>query len=267
MKVAEQLLSTTIMLRLRAEAERLGRPDVRLATLDRLEKACDAIATGEAHGVVKRSGSSVVANWRKSYVPIIPPRIEEYVDAMRIIEQKDGGDSGSPYWTGPVSSSLRKEKHDMLAYIRAREHERCAVAPNSGTKRDQQDWWHLVEGIDDEILRAKLMRELSEGREAKNQVAALKVAVRICSSEFNIEAYLRGENPPNNVKTPLLPSAAVEEHGATIERLVERLTNAEQLGAFELECDGKRVRQKTTKTPLVEASELAALIAIAKRGK
>lgn len=257
-------LSSVILARLRADAKSLGRPDVRNRTLDRLEAACDAISDGTARAVVKRGNPSAYGNWRTPHLAIIPPRIEEYVLARRAIDLKEGVYSSE--WTGPVASSLRKEGDGMLAYIRAREHERRTPTEKKEASRTQQEWWHLVDSIEDDTLKARLMRELSEGREAKNQVTALKAAVRLCSVTFDIEAYLRGGNPANAVALPALPPPEAIFPMDEIVRLVERLTSLQELACFDLECDGKRVKQRRTKATLIEAPELAALRALVQRG-
>lgn len=260
-------LSSQILARLRREAEKLGRPEQRLATLERLVEACNSIADGSARAIVRRGNLSAEVNFRRASTPIIPPRIQDYVLARRTIDQRKG--IGGSVWTGPVASSLRKEGDGMLAYVRAREQERVATASplKAATKLE---WWHLVDGVTDDAVKARLMRELSEGSEAKRAVATLKAAVRLCSPSFDVDAYLRGdESCATPVSTPALPSpkdgAALSPGSKTaIAQLTSRLTDNTALAAFDLEWDGKRVRQRTSKETFASLDEIAALQAAIK---
>lgn len=258
-----ELLSEQVLRRLRYEAAETGRPDQRLATLERLVQACDAVADGSALPVVQRGNPAAEMHFRRRWVSIVPPRIEEYVIAKRAIDRKEG--RRSP-WTGPVASSLRKEGDGMLAYVRARELERKGTL-ESGVSERPHPWWHLLEGITDEKVRLLLMRALAEGCEAKKQVAALKRAVLLCSSAFDVDAYLRGEEQPSD-KRPDAASSQIATSGSRIvpkaaaeplSALLGRLRNNKLLAGFELEYDGARVRQRVTKETLVSSIELAAV--------
>jgi len=153
----------------------------------------------------------------------------------------------------------------MLAYVRAREIERKSIsAKGAGEKQGAVEWWHLVDGVSDEATRLKLIRELSEGAEAKKSVVALKGAVRICSETFDIDTYLRGEKQPTAQDLPQLSSSSVlnSERVQALRNLANRLTENEQLASFDLEYDGRRVRQRTTKSTLVQPDEIEALLSL-----
>lgn len=257
-----EVLSTKILERLRREAAETGRPDQRNATLDRLVEACDAIADGTAGSVVAKGNAAAKGSFRGESVPINPPRIENYVIARHAIDVQNG-EERSP-WTGPVASSLRKEMNGMLAYVRARELERRSRS-SGAEKPASEGWWRLVDGIADEAVRLKLIRELSEGAEARKSVTALKAAVRLCSASFDIDAYLRGETQPASQSLPS-PSGQLSLDAAqrrSLRQLAKRLTDKGELAGFDLEFDGKRVRQRSTKSPLIRAEEVEVLRLIA----
>lgn len=266
-------LSTVILARLRSEAQALGRPEIRLASLDRLEEACNAIANGTAKALIKRWNPKAYPNWTLARVPIIPPRIEEYVLAEQAKERSSGVDR--PRWTGPVASSLRKESGGMLAYVRARNDEHEPADIKSGrARRAHHDWWQLLDGIDDDLQRSELLRELTRGREAMAQNVMLRKATRLLSESFDLEAYLRGEPaiteqhqkalaPPAGAIREDLPILSPEDATA-IAGLVGRLSDPQSLGGFELETDGRRVFQRKTRAKLVEAPEMAVLRRLAR---
>jgi hypothetical protein len=153
----------------------------------------------------------------------------------------------------------------MLAYVRAREQERIGIKATAAATT-KVPWWHLLDGVTDEKTRARLMRELSEGSEAKKTVAILKRAVHLCSSSFDIDAYLRGDEngfvkwsegrlPSDATFTPPQLTTLVEE----VQQLIAKLKDNAGLGAFELEYDGKRVRQRITKETLISAADFSAI--------
>lgn len=258
-----ELMSERILSRLKSEAGETGRPEQRLATLERLVCACDAVADGSALLAVQRGNPEAEMHFRRRWVSIVPPRIEEYVIARRVLDQADGRRS---QWTGPVASSLRKEGEGMLAYVRARELERHGKWEGRVADRTHH-WWQVLDGVSDEKVRVQLMRALVEGGEAKKQVSALKRAVLLCSPTFDIDAYLRGQEQ-HVVGHPELAAAGVAtlveqpiDMAAqnSLTGLLERLRNNKLLASFELEYDGARVRQRVTKEALVSATELTAV--------
>ena len=163
----------------------------------------------------------------------------------------------------------------MLAYVRARndEHE-PADLKSARARRAHHDWWQLLDGIDDDLKRSELMRELSRGREAMAQNVMLRKATHLLSESFDLEAYLRGEpaTTEQHQKALAPPAGAVREglpilspeDTAAIAALVKRLSDPQSLGGFDLETDGRRVLQRKTRAKLVEAPEMAVLRRLAR---
>ena len=254
-------LTESILDRLRHEATNYKRPQQRLATLSRLVEACDAICDGSAREVVKKGFPSAELNFLGRRVAISPPRIEEYVTARRMVDQKKGAKS---VWTGPKASTLRKEGDGMLAYVRAREHERGDKQGRHNIAKTQHKWWNLIDQVGDEEIRGRLMRELAEGSEAKRVNAALKRAVYLCSPSFDIDSYLKSNDQAPGIEDSLENRSASNKllNDALTEMLrtlLKRFQDNDSLAAFDLEFDGKRVRQRTTKQTLISAVELKVL--------
>lgn len=250
--------SAEIMAQMRLDAQKLGRPEVRLATLERLVVACNAIADGSAKAIIRKGNAQALRDFAAISVPIIPPRVEAYVHARRAIDLKEGVPKS--LWTGPVASSIRKERDGMLAYVRQRDLERrpSRSVPRNASKNE---WWQLVDDVHDEVVKLRLMRLLSDGQKSAREVVALKGAVRLCSPNFNIDGYLSGQQSTyaSSEIPRLAGTSGVSDQNALLTSLVDRLTTPASLAAFDLEFDGQRVRQIATKEPLVTMEELAVL--------
>ncbi|QEE24398.1 hypothetical protein CS053_07675 [Rhodanobacter glycinis] len=81
-----ELISEQILARLKKEAGETGRPEQRLATLERLVEACNAVADGSALSLMQKGNPAAEAHFRRRWVSIVPPRIEDYVIARRALD-------------------------------------------------------------------------------------------------------------------------------------------------------------------------------------
>jgi len=255
--MTNQSASELIMVRLRGEADHMERPEIRHATLGRLVEACDAIASGEARKVIKQGNPKAEVYFQRPPVSIKPPRVEEYVAARRAIDQRNGVSPSS--WTGPVAASLRKEMDGMLAYVRAREEEQGKTRiPKTATPVEE-----ALESLPDHILKARLRRELAEGRQAVNQLAVLKRAICTLRPTFDIDAFIRGdltESAAPSVQALPAPARLVNSgEQEALSALLARLTDDGGLSEFGLTFDGRRVKHRNTRDTLVSPEALSAL--------
>lgn len=260
--MTKQSASELIIFRLREEADRMERPEIRHATLDRLVEACDAIASGEARKVIKQGYPKAEVNFQRPPVAIKPPRVEEYVVARRAIDQRKGVSPSS--WTGPVAASLRKEMDGMLAYVRAREEEQGTTRiPKTATPVEE-----ALESLSDHVLKTRLRRELAEGRQAVHQLAVLKRAISTLRPTFDIDDFVRGDlaesAAPSVQALPAPPRLMNNREQEALSVLLARLTNDVELSEFGLTFDGRRVKHRDTRGTLVSPEMLSALSKAAK---
>lgn len=267
--MAQENESSLILARLRAEADKLERSDIRHATLNRLVEACDAIASGAARKVIRQGNPQAEIHFQRTPVSIKPPRIEEYVVARRLIDQRN--DILQSDWTGPIASSIRKESRGLLAYVRAREAEQ-QITPIPKARAPVEE---ALEAIEDRILKMRLRRELAQARQATNELAVLKRAMLTLRPTFDIDSVIRsaGSTLPSDAANPVAASLP-ETNKKAVELVVQPpglealrslfrlLSDDSQLSEFGLTFDGRRVKHRDTRTTLVSAEALAALSAL-----
>lgn len=255
--------SDKIMERLRIEAQERGRPAQRLATLDRLEEACNDIASGKASEFIRSAGQADPSlkeaydnHYKRGVVAIKPPRIEEYVKARRIFDQRKGVKSA---WTGPTSVTLRSEPDGMLAYVRKRETEQENLA-RKGKRSPALD--DDIDQIADMSTRQRVRFALDDGREAKRQLNLLKQGL-VKIPGIDVHAILEQHFDPaarsTSTTSALLSSGLTAADTQILRNLVARLTDVTTLASHELEYDGQRIKNKATNQALIEKPELAVL--------
>lgn len=249
-----QKLSEMVVARLREGALHLSRPDVRLATINRLVMACNAIDSGIAAELVKTvtgKEDSLRLNPK-----INPSNVEKYVRARRKSDKA---------WTGPTRVTIQKDP-DLLSYVEAREAERTKpVLPKRPTSRRRQieDTISLLPTIE---ARMDIRHELEGGREAQRVLNLLKIGLRKIP-HVDVDALI---NEPKkgqieagrfNTSAPLAPPSTVlqTEDRNALRALVRRLSDAEELGRAGLELVNERIRNKISLQALVKPAELAVL--------
>lgn len=158
----ETTASTDIMTRLKGEAKING-SDRRLATLMRLEQACDDILSGRALELAREHG------WDKAYfLPhrrLVARSVDEYIRMRRYIAPKSS-------WTGPTKDTIAHDEH-LASYLTARDTEReVARRPSRrGTKARAVD--DIVAEKLDFNEQATVRAALESGRLAKRQFDTL----------------------------------------------------------------------------------------------
>lgn len=255
--------ATQILERLRIEAQALGRPEQRLATLDRLEEACNDIASGKAAEYVQAAARAEPSfkgtydtYFKRPPIAIRPPRIEEYVKARRTLDQRKGIKS---IWTGPTGVTIRGEAEGMLAYVRRREAEQDN--PGKKVKRSPalEDY---IDQIPDLSGRQAVRFALDDGREAKRQLHLLKQGL-LKIPGIDVHAILGQRSGSSALPAPVESASPTlglsEAETEALQKLVERLTDSTALAGHDLEYDGNRIKNKATKAALVEKPELAVL--------
>ena len=152
-----EVLSEVIFTNLLADAEHYKRPEVRIATLERLKQACDAIENGEAKNLIERR----FGERRSSELAITPSNIDKYVRAKG--------------WNGPTRSTIAKKDgtSSLKPYVDARDNERArTVAPK--TRRPTHELENALREINSIEVRQYVRRLFEQRKTAEAKYSALK---------------------------------------------------------------------------------------------
>ena len=161
------------MEKLRASAEQSQRKRERLATLDRMKQACDAIADGKATSLIEKYLPEAKQHYRRRYTLIRPDRIEEYVRARRT---EDGEARRLPSaWTGPTAVTLRKDK-SLLQYVKTRADEQ--EAGREGGKSNSASLEAALATVPDAHDRAYLRLAAGRAEELRTRATNLEKVLR-----------------------------------------------------------------------------------------
>lgn len=267
-QIEESLTSAAVLRRLRSEADALGRPPQRHATIDRLVEACDAIADGSAADVLRRASSSdpslkktfEIHYKRGTPVAVSTPRIDEYVKARRLVDLGQGCLKSA--WTGPTSAVIRGDE-GLRLYVHCREREQGLK--KSALKRRGLD--ADIDMITDMDGRQRVWFAIQEGQEAKRQLALLKKGLMTIPG-INVYALLGQPDAQAMETQPPSPSTDLKASDLdALAELLKRLTDPACLSGFELIFDGSRIKHKVTKETLIDKTALAALQVIARSGR
>jgi len=271
LRPTQGIRSSDIMVRLKAEAGEFKRPEQRLATLRRLEEACDDLASGKGTEIIRSAAkyhpelqAIFDAHHRGGTIAIKPPRIAEYVRARRILDQRNGVKSA---WTGPTDVTIRGDREGLLAYVRRREIEQENVVKRRKRPAGLED---DVDQIPDMNARQRIRFELDDGREAKRQLRLIKSgllkipAIDLASVLENSETVA----VPSDRKKLAIPSSEPvgPDWHLLLENLVTRLADKALLASFDLENDGNRIINRSTREALIRKPELALLKRLAAGG-
>jgi hypothetical protein len=246
--------SEMILQRLRDCAREMARSEVRNATIDRLVDACNAIESTQAATLVKKLYGK---NNDLSINPKInPSNVEKYVKARGKTDRA---------WTGPTRVTIAKDP-DLLAYVEAREDER--IKPNlprrpSSKRRQIED---AISKLPSTELRMDLRHELENGRQAKRTLDILTQGLRkipgidvdklLSSSDAQKIGTKQEIDPgPSNEK----PAALTLEERNTLRRLLDRLTDRNEMSRSGLELENNRLRVVANKRSIVKPDEMAVL--------
>ncbi|MBK1841655.1 hypothetical protein JHL17_30075 [Azospirillum sp. YIM B02556] len=246
--------SEMVLRRLREGAKRMGRSEVRDATIDRLVEACNAIESGAAANLVKAvTGKD---HGLRLNPKINPSTVEKYVKARGKTDKA---------WTGPTRVTIQKDP-DLLAYVEARDDERVKPdLPKRPTpkRRQIEDAISLLPSVE---VRMELRHELDAGRAAQRHLDILRAGLRKIPG-VDINALLHGAGAPQiEAKSTLangqagnaIPAMSDEDRGI-LKMLIDRLNNPDELSRVGMEFENNRVRHKTTRQALVKPAEMALL--------
>ena len=256
-------LSNQIMARLREEASKQSRPKERILTLDRLVEACDDIANGKARQIIRQGLPDAEIYYHRTPTLIKPPRIEEYIRARRALDVHARRTPSS--WTGPLATTIRKDPKGLLEYVRVREQEQQAAAPNKVSRSIEQK----LDQIEDMALVAELRFVLARARQAQHDLLRLKEGMRKLRPTIDVESLISGRGagaiPYEPAGTPALAQRGKSE-GDLSRALtaVLKLMNPKFLSKCGLEFNSAfgNIVERKTRFELITADELSALRAI-----
>ena len=250
----QERASRRILQRLREDAHARDRPTPRLASIERLVAACDAIERGDGVQIDSRKRADSSIN---------PSNIEKYAKARL--------KAGASEWVGPTRVFISQDVN-LRAYVRAREDERLKPLDKrtrpSQRQKDVEDGLALLPIEIRQIIR----HDLEEGRLARRRLDLLSRGLRVMPG-VDIDALLRGgAEMPLEAQArdqPALPAPAPSQAQAlaltprevdVLKALVGRLGNPEAMKRAGLEFDGHRVRMATApRTAIVQLDEMAVL--------
>ncbi|WP_345822101.1 hypothetical protein ABC766_10090 [Methylobacterium fujisawaense] len=238
---SDHVLSRDVMKRLRQEAARSPRTDVRMATLQRLEEACDDIASGRAREIARSIEEDESLFGPPKRPKINSKSVYHYVKMRARLETRQNPSVGALYWTGPHDSKIRSEPEGMLAYVRARQAEVFGLSrprPPRTRGRRVDEIIAAIQDVDDRIL---VMEVLESGYAAEKRYSILTSALRTMPG-VDVDALLSGAK--EQTRSSKLDGAAAlgPDNRRLLQTLVSRLTNERQLPTFGLRYDGRRIR-------------------------
>lgn len=257
-------ISSGLMDTLRRDAESSSRPKQRSATLDRLIKACDDIASGQALAIVKQGAPELAVYFRRQPVKLLPVRIQDYVEARYAI---DVHAKKSSEWTGPRDLTIRKDA-GLYDYVRARARECEATAPGKLTKSADR----LLDQVEDLPLQAELRFALAHGKQATHDLMRLKDVFRKLRPTIDVEAVIRGVTATGEAACLEAPEPAVSHtSGVSAEvmdqavRAVMKLQDPLSLSrcGLKFNIENGNVVELRTKAELLTSEELLALRVLA----
>ncbi|KAI9881827.1 MAG: hypothetical protein M1823_006461 [Watsoniomyces obsoletus] len=255
----QRVLSRDILQRLYDEAAHLPRSHIRIATVRRLEKACDDIASGYARELAEKAGMDDAPFGPPKRAKLDSKAVHHYVKVRARLDAATGLPGGETEWTGPHQVTIRDDKDGLLAYLRARQAESFGLAkprPKATRARDVAEIVAGIESVDDRLL---LMDVLEDGYSAMTRYTVLCEALRQVPGIRLDDLLARGrasqQAPASEVVAPL---GADERR--ILRKLVGRLTDEPGLVPFGLRFDGRRVRMMPPPgSQLVEKEELELL--------
>lgn len=241
--MAELKTSDLIQQTLVFAARQLQRSEVRLGTIERLVRACDAIENGKALEAIKsdlgKKHISGEANFK-----ITPSNIEKYVKAKK--------------WSGPKRAVISSDG-DLKAYVKAREEERLKPILPKRASSKRLEIEAAIDQVSDVGQRTMVRHELAAGQKARNELNLLTRALKnIPGLDYN--ALMGGAKPIEKDKRELTEIASLNlEDGQTLETLIERLDDIQELSRMGLEQVNGRIKVKATHADVINKRELALL--------
>jgi hypothetical protein len=236
--------SAMILERLRFEAAKMARRDVRLATVERLVKACDGIEGGELAANLPISASRREARLKLD-AAINPTNVERYIKLRRKADKS---------WTGPTRITVQSDE-GLLSYVVAREAERLKpILPVRPTDQAKRIAAAIVTApsLDDQIL---LRQAIEEGKRGVRQRDIMYHYLRT-QRGVNVERLLTGDNLEQSV----VSNGLNDDDRQLLRGLLHRFQDADLLARFRLKNEDCRVKQVgLTEATLIKKTEMALL--------
>jgi hypothetical protein len=252
----QRVLSRDILQRLYDEAAHLPRSLIRIATVRRLEEACNDIASGRARELAEKAGMDDSPFGPPKRAKLDSKAVHHYVKVRARLDAAAGVPGGETEWTGPHHVTIRDDKNGLLAYLRARQAEAVGLArprPKATRARDVAEIVAGIESVDDRLL---IMDVLEDGYAAMTRYTVLCEALRQIPGIRLEDLLSRGQGPREAPASEVVAPLAADER-RVLRRLVDRLTDEPGLVPFGLRYDGRRVRMAMPPTSqLVEKDEL-----------
>ncbi len=232
----KQKISEQIMLRLESEARLFCFPNKRLATLDRLKQATDAIESGEAAKIVHPLPHSMARR------QINQSNVEKFIRAKN--------------WSGPVRETISSDQ-GLKNYVSQREAER-----HKQTVRKQKRYDSSIDAQLDEIKPIELQKffreEVEKHRSTTRLLHQIVNGVRLItdidiSTLMEVAAGKHSGNPEIFVVQDVSAQDRKE-----VRNLLARFRDEERLIGLGLQCDGGDI-VTPQQAEIVLKSELNAL--------
>lgn len=254
--MTEARASQLILARINDQARTFDKPSVRLASIERLVAACDALESGAAAEAIKSVYGSDGGLGRNP--KINPSSIEKYVKARF--------DQGARDWTGPTRVFIASDK-DLKAYVNAREDERSKPMRTQVRPSDRQkEIEDSISQISSVEMRQMLRHDLEEGRLAKRRLDLLTRGLRAIPA-IDVDALLRGSDKGGSSRMRTGTSPEPRSSGVltgdelrTLQALLTRLNDADEMRRVGLELTGLRLRMAFPPgTTIIRPDEMAVL--------
>ena len=210
---------------------RTGAGVQRLASLDRLEQACDALAGSGQPIDAAKAGRQCAASFKK----------------------------------GPNAQSIRNDSGGFKAYVDLRREEQATAAAASGkTKPRRSPLADSIEALQDADTRARLRILLEENAGMRRDKTLVAAALAELQPGLDLDLLVRRHRSGGPA---LLPAAAPHpvdpSDVAALARTIAVLTSPDALRPHGLEYDGKRVRRIASPyTEFLAARVVSGLVAL-----
>jgi hypothetical protein len=259
----DRVTSRKIMDRLRTEAAGGPRSNVRLATLRRLEEACDDLANGRARQLSLEAGRDEPTFGSPKRPNINPQAIHAYIRLRSRLDAANGITGEASQWIGPHSVTIRADPEGLYAYVKARQAEVLGLPKRRPERTRARRVDEIIAGIADTNDRLQIMDVVEDGYAAARRYAILTAALRKIP-EIDIETLISGHPDKSRTPDPEILSALSQQDRLALRRFTDRLQDEKWLAAFGLRYDGRRVRMAMAPgTQLVTMDEFDLLRSLA----
>ncbi|MEC7795456.1 MAG: hypothetical protein VX791_18310 [Pseudomonadota bacterium] len=215
------LTSAVIAERLRTEAQTYAQPERRMATVERLISACNAIARGELVKALSSGSDRGDPKLRR----ITAQNIAEYAKTQG--------------WSGPTRTFLSNRSNGLIEYIRARENEREKTGPES-KKKPKTQFESFLDKIEDIETRQYVRHEVERRKQLEQELTIIKNGLkRIPQIDLNtlISTTDAFRSSTTGASFDLSQGQATKDQQSILASLVDRLDDTDALRHFGLKDD------------------------------